>query len=169
LLDSLASAPIADLPALTEVLAAETAAQWLLIDGLGLPLVEALEPVLVEALGEWRGHPPRFAVVSQHTSTDGCYRELLAADLTHPIEKIDLVDALIHEAPGDRFDELAALAGTKLAGALRSVAARLDAARPIVVFADHGFRLARDGRRYTHGGPSMLERIVPVWRFTPRG
>jgi hypothetical protein len=37
------------------------------------------------------------------------------------------------------------------------------------VFADHGFRLSADGRGYTHGGPSTLERIVPVLRLQPRG
>lgn len=168
LLDAVASAPVANLPPLTQVLAADAEAQWVLIDCLGLPLVEALEPVLVEGLGDWRGQPPHFAAVSEHTSTDACYRDLLAADLTHALEKLDVVDALIHDVPSEKFDELTAIARTKLASALRRVAAGLDPSRPVVVFADHGFRLARDGRRYTHGGASMLERIVPVWRFAPR-
>jgi hypothetical protein len=37
----------------------------------------------------------------------------------------------------------------------------------LLVFADHGFRIARDGRSFTHGGPSTLERLVPVLRFMP--
>jgi hypothetical protein len=41
----------------------------------------------------------------------------------------------------------------------------LDTSRPLVVFADHGFRLAEDGRAFVHGGNSTLERLVPVIRF----
>lgn len=168
LLDAIALTPLPGLPALTAVLAAERGAQWLLIDGLGLPLLDALEPVLREGLGDWRTPVRDFAVVSESSSTDACYRALLGAELAYPLEKIDAVDTLVHEASGTRFEELAALSRPALAHALRAVTARLDPTRPLVVFADHGFRLTRDGRRYTHGGPSALERIVPVWRFTPR-
>jgi hypothetical protein len=30
----------------------------------------------------------------------------------------------------------------------------------VLIFGDHGFRLSRDGRGFTHGGPSTLERLT---------
>ena len=41
-------------------------------------------------------------------------------------------------------------------------------ATPLLVFADHGFRIAPDGRSYVHGGSSTLERTVPVLHLLPR-
>jgi hypothetical protein len=169
LLQSVAAATLERLPPLTEALTAAREAQWVLIDCLGLPLLDALAPALVEGLGEWNAEPPRFAVVSETTTTDACYRDLLAAELSRPVEKIDVVDSLIHEERPQPFAELAAVARTRLATAIRRLVPRLDPARPLVVFADHGFRLAADGRRFTHGGASALERVVPLWHLAPRG
>jgi len=37
----------------------------------------------------------------------------------------------------------------------------------VVIFGDHGFRLAPDGRGFVHGGGSTLERLVPVLNLLP--
>jgi hypothetical protein len=154
-------------PALSDRLQANLDAQWLLVDCLGLPFVATMKTLLAETFGEWELRAPQFAEVGEPTTTDGCYRAVLAAGVEHAFDKIDVVDALIHGEPV-AFVELLALARTKLTTALRELVPRLDPARPLLIFADHGFRLAADGRRYTHGGGSTLERVVPVWRCTPR-
>jgi len=166
-LDALARTSLPGIPALTDVLRANLDAQWLLVDCLGMPLVNALKTPLIDMFKEWEQHAPRFAETTGRTTTDGCYRALLAAGIEHSFEKVDVIDALIHEGP-TTFVQLTAMARTKLTPACRTLLPRFDPARPLLIFADHGFRLAVDGRRYTHGGASTLERIVPVWRFMPR-
>jgi hypothetical protein len=166
-LDALAHSALAEPVVLTSLLKGQQGTQWLLIDCLGLPLLGPLEPVLLKALSEWEAQAPRFAEVGPDTTTDGCYRHLLEAGINHDLHKIDVVDELIHKG-ATPFQELIALAATRLEGALKRQVARLDPKRALLVFADHGFRLARDGRGYTHGGDSTLERVVPVWCLGPR-
>ena len=60
------------------------------------------------------------------------------------------------------FEDLVRLALAELATEARALLRDLDPRRPLIVTADHGFRLAPDLRRYVHGGPSTLERLVPV-------
>ncbi len=167
-LDALARSPLEPLPRLVEVLQARGPAQWLVIDALGLPLLAALQPVLSEILAEWQPAELSFAAVSATTTTEACYAELLGADLIASLAKVDVIDALLH---GDfvPFAELVAASTAKLASARARLLPRLSPERPLVLFADHGFRLAADGRAYVHGGPSTLERVVPVWHFLPRG
>ncbi len=43
----------------------------------------------------------------------------------------------------------------------------LRSGRTLLLFADHGFRIAPDGGSFQHGGPSALERLVPVLRLEP--
>ncbi|MGH8657199.1 MAG: hypothetical protein ACREV4_01560, partial [Gammaproteobacteria bacterium] len=165
--NGLAETTLSGLPPLVEVLKAHSAAQWLLIDCLGLALALALEPVLQGLLSAWRHRPAQYAELSQGSSTDACYRELLGADIAHSFKKIDALDKLIH-AERRSFDELLTLAKAELEIALRRVLPQLDPEQALLVFADHGFRLSPDGRRYQHGGLSTLERVVPVWSWEPR-
>ena len=111
--------------------------------------------------------PPRFAQVAAVTTTDACYRALLDAGVGRVFEKVDVIDQLIHDDVGS-FRDLEVIAATKLETALKEKRGAFDPRQRLIVFADHGFRLAPDGRRYTHGGPSALERTVPVWVFEPR-
>lgn len=166
-LDAVARSPLEALPRLVEVLKERGAAQWLVIDALGLPLFEALRPVVSGLLAEWQSAELSFAEVSPTTTTDACYRDLLGAGLVSNVEKINAIDDLLH---GDfmPFAEIVALGTVKLRGALERVVPKLAPEKPLVLFADHGFRLAENGRRYVHGGPSTLERVVPVWSFAPR-
>ncbi len=149
---------------LTECLQTHEEAQWLLIDCLGPALVNPLEPRLIELFQAWRAPQRSYAQVGTETTTDACYKALLDAALNHPMEKINVIDELIHSdfLP---FTDLSQLARTHLELAIKPLLARLDPARPLLVFADHGFRLRADGRRYEHGGNSVLERLVPVWWF----
>ena len=62
-------------------------------------------------------------------------------------------------------EALERLAAAELRVALDRLADRLDPGAPLLVFADHGFRLDPKGDRFVHGGPSVLERTVPVLRF----
>ena len=83
------------------------------------------------------------------------------------LQKIDAVDALLHTSflP---FDDLCRFVLAELHLACKKILARLDPSRPLLVFADHGFRIAPDGRSYTHGGSSALERLVPLLKLSPR-
>ncbi|MGH6636630.1 MAG: hypothetical protein ACRED0_11055, partial [Gammaproteobacteria bacterium] len=100
------------------------------------------------------------------STTDACYRELLGADIAHSFKKIDAIDKLIHAERGS-FDELLTLAKAELEIAFKRLLPQLDPEQALLVFADHGFRLSPDGRRYQHGGLSTLERVVPIWYWEP--
>jgi len=166
-LDALANSPLAESPPdLASVLAEHAEEAWLLIDAFGLPLFARLEDELGDALGGRRIESVRFARAPADTTTDACYRHLAEAGLARELVKINVLDALLHERR-DPFDDLARIAAAELRGAYRRVAGRFDPSRPLMVFADHGFRLARDGRGYGHGGSSTLERVVPVIRLMP--
>jgi Family of unknown function (DUF6079) len=165
-LETLARTPLADLPPLTEILQQHADAQWLILDCAGLPLFDSVKTTLELTLAGWRLHQHRFAQVSPNTTTDGCYRELLNNGLNHFFEKIDVIDQMIHNRTL-RFPELTELAATELKLALQRTRPRLDPNRPLLVFSDHGFRLAADGAGYEHGGPSTLERTVPIFLLEP--
>lgn len=165
-LERVAHAALGELPPLTASLMPLRDEQWLLIDAFGLPLFGALGDRLGDLLGNRRIGAVGFAEVAAPTTTDACYRDLIAAGLTRELVKIDAIDELLHTRD-DPFDILVQLAATELQAAWRRVAARFDQRRPIVVFADHGFRLDRAGRRHVHGGASTLERVVPILRLDP--
>lgn len=151
-------------PPLVDLLAECRDRPWCLLDAAGL----ALWPALGEALGElfpaWRLQRVRFADVGPRTTTAACGEALLAAGLDVPFAKVDAVDEVLHEGflP---FDDLCRVAIARLRPALRR---RLEPGKPLVVFADHGFRLSVDGSRWVHGGASDAERIVPVIELLPR-
>jgi len=167
-LDAVAHTSLTLPASLGEQLKAHRDAQWLLVDCLGLALLPRLTPVLEAALRAWRCTGRGTASVAVPTDTDQAYRSLVEADLRHGFAKIDGIDALVHAADAD-FGALERRAAGELELALGQQRDRLDAGQALVVFADHGFRLNRDGRGYGHGGDSTLERLVPVWRFESRG
>ena len=165
-LETLARTPLPALAPLTDILQQHRDAQWLILDCAGLPLFDCVKTTLEQTLTDWQLHQHHFAQVSLDTTTNGCYRELLNNGVNHFFEKIDIIDRMIHNRTL-RFPELAELAATELKLALQRTRPRLDASRPLLVFADHGFRLAADGKQYEHGGPSTLERTVPIFVLKP--
>jgi hypothetical protein len=159
-LDALASTPL-DLPSLVDVLRDARGAQLWLIDALGLPLLGAFLEQADTLLRGWRIRQLQAALVPAPTTTEAFCRSLVEAGVPRFFEKTDVVDDLLH----DRFrpfPDLARMAMAALHPQARRVLARLDPTRPLVVFADHGFRLSQDGRRWEHGGASTLEQAVPV-------
>jgi len=157
-LAELAEAPLAgELPELFELLRRSAERQWLVVDCLGLPLLGVLQPVLEEALAVWRPQAPAFATVEPETTTARYWSRLAEEGLDHALLKIDAVDRLLHERSLD-LAELERLAAAELRVALDRLADRLDPGAPLLVFADHGFRLDPKGDRFVHGGPSVLER-----------
>lgn len=152
---------------LTETLTRRAEDQWLILDCLGLPLLGSLRAHVDSLFPLWRLEEVEFAMVSKETTTEACYRQLIEAGIRHPLEKINCVDSILHERflP---FVDLHHLVVAELRIACNKLEKRLDAGRPLVIFADHGFRLARDGNSYQHGGASVLERTVPVLRLVPR-
>ncbi|MCF6263702.1 MAG: ATP-binding protein [Xanthomonadales bacterium] len=167
-LNELAEIQLAEVLPLPEALKQYTSSQWLLIDCLGLPLLEPLQQVIEKVFSAWKQPVISFAEVSSDTSTDGCYRLLLDAGINHPLEKIDVVDEQVHAATAD-FDELVARVTAELIIAAKQLLPRLDPGKPLLIFADHGFRMNTDGKGYSHGGDSTLERLVPLWYCSPHG
>ncbi len=161
-LEELAQAELADAPGpLADVLREHAGAQWVVVDCLGLPLLRTVSDLLPECFPHRRASTPRFAAVSERTTTSGFYDGLIGQGLGKSFEKIDAVDRLVHERT--TMAELARLARAELEVAFRKVNARLDASQPVAIFGDHGFRLAADGISFAHGGPSTLERLTPVF------
>lgn len=164
-LEALAHTPLTPFPPpLTELLEQHGECQWVLIDALGLPLLGLAEKALQQWFPGWQPSAPLFAAVGEQSTTDGCYQLLAEALVNHPVKKIDVLDHLLHQrfAP---FDQFCRIAETELELACRSLCKRLDPGQPLLLFADHGFRLATDGRSFQHGGNSTLERVVPLWRL----
>ncbi|MBT6274042.1 MAG: hypothetical protein HOI95_07915, partial [Chromatiales bacterium] len=166
-LDQVACAKVRALPNLPDVLRDCMSAQWLVVDCLAVTLSEQAQLVLTEELEGWELDNFSIAQVSETTTTDGHFRHLLEAGIDHAYCKIDCVDELVHRAKRG-FSDLQVLAATELRLAVRAMRGQFDSARPLLVFADHGFRLAADGKKYRHGGASTIERMVPVWHFGPR-
>ncbi len=137
-------------------------AQWIVVDCLGLPLIETVRAVLAESLPQWKICSVEFALVSMRTSTDAFYRSVLDSGLNKTFEKIDAIDKLIHERKLT-VQDLERLARAELQIAFKQLLPRLDPTKPVLVFGDHGFRLSKDGREFTHGGPSTLERMTAVF------
>mgnify|MGYP007114244179 FL=1 len=157
-LDALAATPV-DAPSLTAALEIRGDHAWLVIDALGLPLLGMLRQA-VSALFPGRAlRATAFARVGPETTTRRFYDQIAAT--AHAFEKVDGVDALLHDRPLD-FEDLCRLATAELGVALRRIRARLPHDRPLLVFGDHGFRLDPAGRRFVHGGDSTLERVVPL-------
>jgi hypothetical protein len=153
------------LPALTDALRARTPGAWLLVDALGIALLPALLPELPALFPAHRLVSTAYAVVGGETTTDACHRALVEAGINRPIEKVDAIDTLLHERRVP-FEDLARLAVAELRLPLRDVTRRLEG-QELLVFADHGFRLAEDGRTFAHGGGSALERVVPLLALSP--
>jgi hypothetical protein len=153
------------IPALGDVLETHRSAAWLVIDAFGLPLLPVRDRLLAALL-------PGLAVTSQSfarvevSTTAGLFDSLLESGFARQVEKVNAIDTLLHErfAP---LDDLVALIEAELRLASRALAKRIDWSKPLVVFADHGFRIARDGRSYAHGGSSVLECTVPVIVMQP--
>ncbi|MBI4584802.1 MAG: type II toxin-antitoxin system HicA family toxin [Planctomycetes bacterium] len=110
----------------------------------------------------WRPSIRRFTTIPRHGNRD----LPKGAGFNQPIEKINCLDALLHQR-FVRFEDLCRLGAAELGLAMKKVMPRLDPGRPLLLFADHGFRIGPDGDSFQHGGPSALERIVPVLRLEP--
>lgn len=165
-LDDLANSQLAqrlrDLPG---VLEENPEAQWLCLDACGIALLGTLRAALPTLLPGWQTKVEDFALVSESTTTDACYRAIAARGITHAFHKINAIDELLHERFLD-FDDLCRIAVAELHARIRPLRETLDGSKPLLCFADHGFRIAPDGQSYRHGGPSTLERVVPVLELT---
>ncbi|MCI0653637.1 MAG: DUF6079 family protein [Methylococcaceae bacterium] len=161
-LDELAKSPLDPNPKpLIETLEQNLAAQWLLLDCWGLPLMRPLMKVIETVFEAWKTERTDFGLVNGETTTDSYYRQLLNGNICHPFEKCNVIDRTLHDRDLE-FSEFVRIVETELAIALKRLAAKLDLGRDLLIFADHGFRLDPSGRKFQHGGPSMLERVVPV-------
>lgn len=164
-LDALATAPLTDacLP-VEAVLRAHPDHAWLVVDALGLPLLGPFVAALPALLPGWIVETTLFAEAPRGTTTDAFFRRLAEEGVNHAFDKVDALDALLHgrKLP---LDDLWRIATAELQAALVPLRRRLSG--PLLVTADHGFRLARDGRGFTHGGASTLERTVPVLLLRP--
>jgi hypothetical protein len=166
-LDELANSDLSPEPGgLIDLLEANLERQWVVVDCFGAPLLDAVKESVKECCGHWRVGKISYGLVSPETNTDAFYESLIGRGVQKPIEKIDAVDSLIH---GRRCSprELVQLARAELEIGLKRLVHRLDPAKPVLVFGDHGFRLTADGKAFTHGGSSTLERLVPVLKLEP--
>ncbi len=138
--------------------------QWLILDAAGLVLSNPLKSWLTEFLHDWPFQKMEHAYVSDRTTTDAFYDELISLNINKKFEKINVIEELIHQEflP---FEHLCHMAKARLGLAIERIYSRLDKQLPILVFADHGFRISKEGLRYEHVGDSTLERVVPVYYF----
>jgi len=148
-------------PDLVDALAQRDTLQWLVLDGLGLPLLSATLEVLDQALPRWRQRGISFAQVGETTTTQSWMDLLTDAGVQHSFTKVDAVDRLLHERH-EPFEQLLPVLTAELQLALTSVRSQLSPEQPLLLFADHGFCLAQDGKGIVHGNSTTLERVVPL-------
>jgi len=168
-LDGLAHTEVMDeLSPVTVLLEKQNTSQWLILDGAGLVLSKPLKSWLTEFLPDWKFQKIEYAYVSDITTTDAFYDELISLNINKKFEKINVIDELLHQdfLP---FEHLCHMAKAGLGLAIERISSRLDKRLPLLVFADHGFRISKNGLRYEHGGDSTLERVVPVYYFIEGG
>jgi len=167
--DAIAPSPLG------ELLATRLESRWLVVDALGVALLPAFLEELERLLPGWsveRIGAGRVGAPEQPTTTRGWLQHLAAAGINHSYVKVDSIDRLLHESSLP-FDDLERVALATLRAELRPHLESRElqpqsAGGRLVVFADHGFRLDGEGRRWVHGGDSALERLVPVIDLTPR-
>ncbi len=167
-LDRLADWPgLQGLPDVIDLLRAHGDATWVIVDALGIPLTTRFTAAIEDLLPSWRLDTVVFGRLRTESTTAGFYKALAEAGIKHSFEKIDCVDRVIHERQAP-FQDIATLVAAELAMAFRERRPHLDRTRPLVVTADHGFRLTKDTKALSHGGASLLEATVPLFALTPR-
>jgi hypothetical protein len=163
LLDKIASVELTFVPEDLDVkLHSHLESQWVVVDCLGIPLMNAVRDLMPGCFSQWQLRTIDFAMVSTRTTTEAFYLDVLRQEFRKPFEKVDSVDALIHGRQLN-LPDLARVARAELEIAFKKLLPRLDPAKPVLIFGDHGFRLAPDGIGFTHGGASTLERLTPVF------
>jgi len=166
-LDELArGAGIEEPPALVDLLTEEEASTWW-VDALGLALLPDLRGVLPDLVPGFRLDGVRVGRVPAPTTTEACRAALAEAGIALPIAKCDAIDAALHEEPRRSLARIVEEAVPELFRSGRRAAEGAHPGMPLLLFADHGFRLDPAGTRWVHGGDSALERWVPVLRFVP--
>jgi hypothetical protein len=165
LLDRCATATLPQEPeTLSRFLGKYITAQYIVILGLGLPLLKMTKTILPLSLPGWNLRAVEYALTSART--DSFDPALTGGNLSRPLEKIDVIDSLIFERRLS-FADMLKLAQAEVGPALMNAFRKLDPTRPLVIFGDHGFRLAPDGQSFSHGGNSTLERITPAFVLYP--
>ncbi len=151
---------------LEKYLAENPPLQWLVLDAFALPLLNIIKENLSEWFPGWKLESVDFAMVSSKTTTDEFYRSLLNNEDSLKFIKINTIDDKIHQRFLD-FNDLQKIIVTELSIAIKNKISQLDVRRPLMISADHGFRISANGMAYQHGGSSMLERVIPVLRLKP--
>ncbi|PIE01712.1 MAG: hypothetical protein CSA81_10605 [Acidobacteria bacterium] len=146
---------------LTNILKGQLDADWLIVDCLGLPLVPMAKGVIEKVFSHKSVEQEGLARVTEETTTDGFFKELLSSDLNKSWHKIDDLDQLLHTSTSS-FAEMERMAALKLELRLERYLEKNNPAK-LLIFSDHGFRLHQDGRNWVHSGGSNLERTVPYW------
>jgi hypothetical protein len=155
------------LPDAVTKLNSDDPSNWIIVDALGVALVPAFTHLLDSLLPDFRLTTCDFARWNNASTTLGCFSALAQAGIQHEFHKIDCIDNLLHERRAP-FDDFVKLASAELAVAFKSTRNKLDKRRPILLFADHGFRMTDDGLGLTHGGQTLIESAVPFFYLVPR-
>ncbi len=166
-LDAVArGAGVEEPPELVDLLKSEQASTWW-VDAFGLAMLPGLRGALPGLVPGFRLDSIRIARVLPPTTTDACRTALAEAGIPLPVAKCDTIDVSLHRLPRWSLDRMIEVALPDLRRSGRRVAEAAAPGMPILLFADHGFRLDHDGTRWVHGGDSALERWVPVIRYVP--
>ncbi len=134
---------------------------WLVLDAFGLALLDEIKVQLNEWFPLMEIDKIDFMLASTITTTDEFYRAVLSSKHDSGFTKINCIDDLLHQGLMD-FDDFKKKIIVDLGIALKNKLTDLQSGSRLMISGDHGFRLSKDGKRFEHGGSSMLERVVPV-------
>lgn len=155
------------LPSLGEMLEKHQGAEWIVIDGLGIAFVDFVPDIIEDHLPRLCLDSVEYVASPRESTTKGLYNQFAKDGVAHRFFKFDYLDTLIHE----RFLPLAKvidLFRAELGIFLGTLKKKLPHDKSLVVFGDHGFSIAEDGRSYGHNSGRSLDRIVPLMTFSPR-
>ncbi len=165
-LNNLANHPLQELKIpLRNYLTENSPAQWLVLDAFALPLLNIIISHLSNWFPGWKINRTDFCMAPNKTTTEEFYKEILQGERVKFL-KINVIDEQIHQRFLE-FNNLQKIVITELSIAIKDILKHLDNDKPLMISADHGFRISADGKTYQHGGSSTLESVIPVIWLDP--
>jgi len=138
-------------------------ADWVVIDGMGIFLDRMLHKVIEEKLPDYEITASGIGMSQPNSTTDGFYRELLGHNHPKSFVKFNEIDQLLHQKEKP-LGELLPLVKVHLEWRMDEYISK-HRPKSLLIFADHGFRLAKNGLYFQHHGGSNLERAFPFLRL----
>jgi hypothetical protein len=137
-------------------------AQWLIIDAMGISVYPLMISSMTDFFPDWQVDQMGFMQISSPSTTANFYQQLTDERHQHSFEKINCLDDKIHHSflP---YEDLMNVVKAELKFSIKQCLTKMEANQPLLIFADHGFRIDKSGKKYSHGGSTTIEQVTPYF------